>query len=151
MTIRNILSVYFILAFSIFLISESAKAQDKILLSTILKSIEEREPGVIANAEYDEDLWEIEICDSGKCQKLYIDPITGQEIRRRSTDEKDIPQPNSVLISVIAAKIESTNGGKIKEIEFDDGYWEAEIKKDGQRNKLYFNSATGEQVPGRLN
>lgn len=50
-------------------------------LSEILKSVEMQKLGVISEAEYDDGLWEVNVCDVVDCQKLYIDPGTGMTSR----------------------------------------------------------------------
>ena len=147
MTTGFLRSLFFSMTFVFVLFSGSSFAQDNQTLSAILKSVEEKEKGIITKAAYDEGLWEVKICETGNCQKIYIDPVTWKEIRRRATEGKNVPPANSLSMTVIVKNIEGLNAGKIKEVEFDNGNWKAEVKKDGKKNKLYFDPLTGEQIP----
>ncbi len=113
-------------------------------LSVILKSVEEQKLGVIREAEFDHGLWEVKVCDSGPCQKLCIDPISGKEKGRRKSDIGEIPPANATPISMIVQSIEARRLGVIEEVEFDHGSWEIELHKRGRENKLYADPKTGE-------
>ena len=114
-------------------------------LSAILKSLEGQELGVLASTEFDDGWWEVKVCKAGACQKLYIDPRTGEEKRRRKTDSDDeLPPANAKPLSAIVQSIEDRGLGAIAEVEFDDGFWEVELRKDGRKIKLDVDPSTGE-------
>lgn len=113
-------------------------------LSAILSSVEMQRLGGIAEAEFDSGLWEVKVCDARACQKLYIDPRSGRETRRRSTGAEEMPPANAKLLSTIVESIESTRSEVITEVEFDDGFWEVELRKDGRKTKLAIDPTTGE-------
>ncbi|MCF6156553.1 MAG: PepSY domain-containing protein [Candidatus Brocadia sp.] len=113
-------------------------------LSLILKSVEERKLGSITEAEFEDGLWEVKICGAAACQKLYLDPRTGDEKRRRKTDSDEIPLANAMSISTIIQSIEARGMGTVIEVDFDDGFWEVELRKDRQKMKLVVDPMTGE-------
>lgn len=115
------------------------------LLSTILKSVEGQEFGVITGAEFDDGWWEVKVCKDDACQKRYIDPKSGDENRRRKTDtDNELPSANAKSLSAIVQSVEDRGLGFITEVEFDDGFWEVELRKDGQKSKLDIDPRTGE-------
>ena len=114
-------------------------------LSALLKSLEGQELGVFTSTEFDEGWWEIKVCKAGACQKLYIDPKSGEEKRRRQADSHDeLPPANAKPLSAIVQSIEDRGLGAIREIEFDEGFWEVELRRDGRNIKLYVDPRTGE-------
>jgi hypothetical protein len=113
-------------------------------LSSILSAVEAQKLGSISEAEFDDGRWEVKVCQAGACQKLYIDPRTGKETRRRKTDSDDVPPPNAIPLSKIVQSVEARGLGIITEVEFDDGYWEVELRKDGRKIKLVLDPLTGE-------
>ena len=113
-------------------------------LSAILKSVEEQRLGVITEAEFDDGLWEVKICDVGACQKLYIDPRSGEEKRRRNTYPDKMPPANAMPLSTIVQSVEARESGVITEVDFDDGFWEVELHKDGRKSKLAIDPRSGE-------
>jgi hypothetical protein len=89
--------------------------------------------GVFTSAELDDGWWEVKVCKAGACQKLYIDPTSGAEKRRRQADSHDeLPPANARPLSAIVQSIEDRGLGAITEVEFDDGFWEVEFRKDGR-------------------
>ncbi|UJS16780.1 MAG: PepSY domain-containing protein [Candidatus Jettenia sp.] len=114
-------------------------------LSAILKSVEKQELGIITSADFDDSLWEIKVCKSSDCLKLYIDPKSGEE-KHRKTDNSDdeLPPANTKPLSAIVQSLEDRNQGVIKDVEFDDGLWEVELREDGRKIKLYIDPRTGE-------
>ncbi len=117
---------------------------DGIPLSIILKSVEEQKLGVIREADFDHGLWEVKVCDSSACQKLFIDPISGAEKGRRKADIGEMPPANATPISVIVQSIEARRLGVIGEVEFEHGFWEIQLIKEGRKNKLYADPKSGE-------
>jgi virulence-associated protein VagC len=114
------------------------------LLSAIIKTMEGQYHGSIFEAEFEDGLWEVKICDTGVCQKLYLDPQTGKEVRQKKTDCDEIPPAGSMPISKIIQSVEAQGLGIITEFEFDDGFWEVKLRKDGRKVKLIIDPMTGE-------
>jgi len=113
-------------------------------LSTILKSVEEQRIGVITEAEFDDGLWEVKICNPGACHKLYIDAKSGEEKRRRIAYPAEMPPMHAMPLSTIVESVEARELGIITEVEFDDGFWEVELRKDGRKSKLAIDPRSGE-------
>jgi len=114
-------------------------------LSAILKSLEGQELGVFTSTDFDDGWWEVKAWKAGACQKLYIDPRSGEEKRRRQADSYDeLPPANAKPLSVIVQSTEDRKLGTITEVEFYDGFWKVELRKDGRKIKLYVDPKTGE-------
>lgn len=114
-------------------------------LSAILKSVEGQDLGVITSAEFDDGWWEVKVCKGPACHKLYIDPESGEEKRRREAgSDNELPPANAKPLSAIAQSIEDSKAGVITEVEFDDGFWEVELRNDGRKSKLDIDPRTGE-------
>lgn len=113
-------------------------------LSAVLKSVEKDKSGLVTEAEFDDQRWEIKICRAGDCQKLYIDPVTGTESRRRKTaPDDDLPPADAVPLSAVVQSIEDRNLGVVTEAEFDDGLWEIKVRKNGRKTKFHIEPTTG--------
>jgi hypothetical protein len=113
-------------------------------LSEVLESVEKQKLGLIMEAEFDDGLWEVKVCDAGACRKLYIAPKSGEEKRRRQTDSDEMPPVNAMPLSTIIKSVEARGLGIITEVEFDDGFWEVELRKDGRKSDLTIDPRTGE-------
>jgi len=113
-------------------------------LSEILESVEEQKLGVITEAEFDDGLWEVKVCDAGACQKLYITPKSGEETHRSKTDSDEMPPVSAMPLSTIIKSVEARGLGIITEVEFDDGFWEVELRKDGRKSELAIDPKSGE-------
>jgi hypothetical protein len=112
-------------------------------LSAILRAVEERALGAIAEVEFDDGYWEVKVCDGGSCQKLYLAPSSGDEWRRRSSDPAEVPPASALRLSALVQALETRETGVITEIEFDDGFWDVELRREGQRVKLSLDPLTG--------
>lgn len=112
-------------------------------LSTILKSVEDKQLGSIVEAEFDDGLWEVKVCNSGTCQKLYIAPRTGEEVRRRRAESEEVPPAGSKPVSTIVQSVEAQGLGTITEVEFEHGRWEVKLRKDGQTTRTDIDPMTG--------
>ena len=97
----------------------------------------------IVSAEFDDGLWELEVCATNACEKVYVDPKTGKETRRRAIRNQSRPAAGSVSIAQIAAQEEKGGNGTITEIEFDDGRWEVTLDRNGEDSKIWFDARTG--------
>ncbi|TLD43200.1 MAG: hypothetical protein JETT_0504 [Candidatus Jettenia ecosi] len=114
-------------------------------LSSILKSVEGQELGIITDVDFDDSWWEIKVCKSSDCLKLYIDPKSGKEERRKTDNSDDeLPPANTKPLSAIVQSLEDRNQGVITDVEFDEGLWEAELREGGKKSKLYIDPKTGE-------
>ncbi len=113
-------------------------------LSLILKSVEEQESGSISEAEFDDGLWEVKVCATDGCQKLYINPKSGKEKRRKRTGSDEIPPANAMALSTIIQSVEARKLGTITDVEFDDGFWDVELLKRGHEIELVIDPMTGE-------
>lgn len=113
-------------------------------LSAIIRSIETGQYGSIKSIEFDDGLWEAEVCKD-TCSKLYIQPQSGAIARTEREDaEKELPPQGSLPLSKIVASLEEQKLGVITEVEFDDGFWEVKIRKNGTRTKLDIDPKTGQ-------
>jgi hypothetical protein len=104
-------------------------------LTAIVQSVERKDLGAIRSVEYERDwwqvsgLWEITLCKE-RCLKLYIDPKTGEERRRKSDDlEDELPPANTQGPSAIAKSYEEGKLGFITEIEFEHGAWQVKFRE----------------------
>lgn len=113
-------------------------------LSAILRSVEERGLGSITEADFDDGLWEVTVCTAAACQKLYLDPRTGEEVRRRNTDLAAAPPAGALPLSTIVQSVEALGLGVIEEVEFEHGAWEFELHKDGREIELVADPLTGQ-------
>jgi hypothetical protein len=114
-------------------------------LSAILKAVEGQELGVITSAEFDDRWWEVTVCKGRECLELYIDPGLGEEKRRETDDADDaLPPANARPLSSIIQSLEDRNLGVITDVEFDDGFWEVKLRKDGRQIKQDIDPMTGE-------
>lgn len=98
----------------------------------------------ITEAEFDDSLWVVKVCTAAACQKLYNDPKSGAEVRRRKTVSDEIPPANVLALSKIIQSVEARELGIIAEVEFDDGFWEVELRNEDQKIRLVVDPRTGE-------
>lgn len=113
--------------------------------SAILKSIEGQELGVITSAEFDDGWWEVKVYKGRDCFDLYIDPKSGEEKRREPVlAGNELPPANVKTLSSIIQSLEGRKPGVIMGVEFDDGFWEVKLHKDGREIKLDIDPRTGE-------
>lgn len=112
-------------------------------LSTILKLVESQHLGTIAEAEFDDGLWQIKACPSTGCDKLYVDPATGKEVRRKKSGPEELPPAGSIAISTVIQHVETNQRGRISEVEFEHGPWQVELRNGIHKTKLLINPVTG--------
>lgn len=112
-------------------------------LSSILMAVENQNIGQIIEAEFDDGLWEVKTCQVQNYQKIYLDPVTGQEQRPRKSKNK-VPPANALPLSSIVQTIEDRKLGSIIEVEFDDELWKIKLRKDGREIKMSVNPMTGQ-------
>lgn len=115
-------------------------------VSEIIASVEEANDGAaITSIEFDEGLWEVDLVEEGAGVKVYLDPRSGEEVRRGADDPEDErPPADGKKLSEILASLEEKDLGTICEVEFDDRYWEVEVKKDGRERTIRVDPKTGE-------
>ncbi len=116
-------------------------------LSAVLESVEKSPTAVVVSADFERGRWEIVACsDDGKtCRELYVDPITAREQRSSRVSPSDAHAPRGgKSASQLARSIEERKLGVITELEYEDARWEASLRGDGVRAKLYLDPATGD-------
>lgn len=129
-------------------LTAEAPPQDAKPLSEIIKAVEGQQMGVIFEIEFDDGLWEVEVYKGNKETTLYLDPKTGQERRRTQDDDRpdDLPPQNSKPLSEILKSVEGQSGAVVTDVEFDDGYWEVTVRKDGRKTELNLDPRTGQST-----
>lgn len=112
-------------------------------LSEIVRSVEAMKLGVITSVEFDDGLWEVKTRQGRSATKLYIDPHSGAEKRRKPDDPEEAPPAGAKPLSAIIAALEAQKAGVITSVEFDDGYWEVKLRRDGAKQKIDIVPQTG--------
>lgn len=104
-------------------------------LAGILHSVERKDVGAIKSVEYERDwwqltgAWEVTACKQS-CFKLYIDPKTGEERRRKSDEAEDeLPPARTQGATAIARSFEQGKFGFITEMEFEHGAWQVKFRE----------------------
>ena len=113
-------------------------------LSAILESVEKQ--GTVASVERERNRWEVLVCQRrGSCNELYLDLVTGKELRRQRENSFDrLPPADAKPLSAIVASLEQRNLGNIVEIDFDDRVWEIDVlPEEGRRLELYVDPMIG--------
>lgn len=59
-------------------VSESLPPKGSMPLSAIIKTVEDKKPGMISEVEFDRGDWEVTLRADGKKWKWHIDPMTGK-------------------------------------------------------------------------
>ena len=57
-------------------------------LSAIIRSVEAQNLGVITEAEFEDDFWEVKIYSKREKIKLYINPLSGETVRQKRKARK---------------------------------------------------------------
>lgn len=113
-------------------------------LSAILQAVEKQ--GTVSSVERERNRWEVLVCARrGSCSELYLDPVTGKELRRQREASFDrLPPADAKPLSAIVAALEQRNLGNIVEIDFDDRVWEIDVlPEEGRRLELYVDPVSG--------
>ena len=113
-------------------------------LSAILQSVEKQ--GTVSSVERERNRWEVLVCQRrGSCSELYLDPVTGKELRRQREASFDrLPPADAKPLSAIVGALEQRNLGNIVEIDFDDRVWEIDVlPEEGRRLELYVDPVSG--------
>ena len=133
-----IVSLAFILASSFAANAAELPPANSKPLSAIIKIIENKNTGTIAEAEFDDGYWEVEINKNNVCQELFINPQTGNEILRKDIHcDDDLPPAGSLPLSTIVRSVEAQKKGVIVEVEFDDGLWKFSLIQNSRKTKIY--------------
>jgi len=124
-----------------------ARAQAEKPLSEIIRSIEDQQLGVVTEADLDHGRWEVEVHKDGKKTTLYLDPKTGGIDRRkeRADAHEVLPPDDARPLAEIIKSVEDEKLGTVTEVDYDDGFWEVEVRKDGTKTKLDIDPRTGER------
>jgi hypothetical protein len=119
-------------------------------LSAIVQSVERQDLGIIRSVEYERDWWklngrwEVSVCKE-RCVEIYIDARSGMEERRKSGDSEDpLPPMDGKALSAISRSVEERKAGVITEMEFEDGRWEVELRRNYKKSNLNIDPRTGQ-------
>lgn len=114
-------------------------------LSEIVKSVDDKKIGVMTEVEFDDGLWEVELHKGTAETKLYIDPKSGKVNRQRdSADVHEVlPPKDAKPLAEIIRSLEDQKVGTITKVEFDDGFWEVTVRKDGKKVKMDIDPKSG--------
>ena len=125
------------------LASDDLPPQGSLPLSGILQAVEQKNAGRITDASYDDDgHWEVKVCETSGCKKLYLNPTTGAETRRENKRFRDRTPPASAKpASEVARMVETREQGQISDMEFERGRWKIELRQGNDERKLYVNIA----------
>jgi hypothetical protein len=116
-------------------------------LSAVLESVEKSATMIVVSADFEKGRWEIVACseDGKTCREAYIDPVSVKEQRSSRVSPSDVRAPRGgKTASQLARSLEERKLGVITELEYEDAVWEASIRGDGVRAKLYLDPATGD-------
>jgi uncharacterized membrane protein YkoI len=127
-------------------ITIDAVAQAEKPLSEIIRSIEDQRLGVITEADLDHGRWEVEVHKDARKTTLYLDPKTGTVDRRkeRADSHEVLPPQDARPLSELIKSVEDQKLGPVTEVDYDDGFWEVEVRKGGTKTKLDIDPKTGE-------
>jgi uncharacterized membrane protein YkoI len=122
-----------------------ARAQAEKPLSEIIGSIEDQRLGSITEADLEHGRWEVEVHKDGRKTTLYLDPKTGTVDRRkeRADAHEVLPPGEAKPLSEIIKSVEDQELGAVTEVNYDDGFWEVEVRKSGTKTKLDIDPRTG--------
>ena len=122
-----------------------ARGQAEKPLSELIRSVEDQRLGVITQADLDHGRWEVKIHKDSRKTTLYLDPKTGAVDRRkeRADSHEVLPPEDAKPLSEIIKSVEDQQLGAITEADYDDGFWEVEVRKSGTKTKLDIDPRTG--------
>jgi len=124
-------------------------AKDAKPLAEIVKTLEDRQLGMITEMEFDDGKWEGKVCKApDTCLSLQLDARTGEETKRKTEKSKeDTPPAETAALSGILESMASKGLGTPIDVEWEsEGYWEVEVLADGQKKKkkLKIDPVTGD-------
>jgi len=127
----------------------AGQAAEAKALSAIVKGLEDQSLGTIHDIEREASHWEVSIATGDGQFNLRLDPRTGEE-RGRSTEserEDDLPPRDAMPLSQVLERVENEHarGAEIREVEFDDGWWESELRREGRKMELDLDPRTGDR------
>jgi hypothetical protein len=115
-------------------------------LSDILATLERSDIGVITEVELDDGVWKLDAGKDDSWERIHVDPVTGEIVRRRPTEPADeLPPDGALPLSRIVQGLEAADLGHVVEIELDDGWWEVELRREGRRVKIDVHPVTGQR------
>ncbi|HPD47445.1 MAG TPA: PepSY domain-containing protein [Anaerohalosphaeraceae bacterium] len=113
-------------------------------LSEIVKSLEDSGAGQIAELEFDDSMWEVLTYKDNRWTKLFVNPTTGDVSRREWAEaEDDLPPTDAKPLSEILKSVEDQRMGVIRQVEYERGRWDVELRNGGQRVELHIDPKTG--------
>jgi hypothetical protein len=126
-------------------ITRDARSQTGKPLSEIVKSIEDQQLGVVTEIDFDHGRWEVELHKGGRQTTLYLDPNTGAVDRRkeRADPHEVLPPEDAKPLSDLIKSVEDQKLGPITEVDYDDGFWEVEVRRSGAKTKLDIDPRSG--------
>ena len=97
----------------------------------------------IEDLEFDDGVWEAEARNgSGQRVDLIVHPVTGA-ILSETPDGGAVAPVGLLTAAQIRAALEAAGYTQIRDLEFDDGYWEADARnRQGQRVELTIDPRT---------
>ena len=114
-------------------------------LSQLVRPFESE--GVAVEADRKRQRWEILLCQRNRvCNEIYVDPVSGRELRREREFFSDpMPPENGLTMSAIAESLEQRKLGTITELDFDSRRWEATIAPaQGSKFELHLDPVSGQ-------
>ncbi len=116
-------------------------------LSQILVSAKKVAPGVVTQAEFDDGVWKVEVCEAKACKELYLDPVSARvRHQANATAEEDVPPPKGLSLATIVKGVERSGLGMVTDAEFDDGVWKIKLNKGGQEREIEVDAETGRPI-----
>lgn len=123
----------------------AAKGMEGMPLSVLLRSLEEKAYGIPVEAEFDDGYWKVTVCKPDACRRAHVDPRTAEEMRwRRAHHHYGLPPEGALPLSAVVQIVESRGLGMIEEVEFDNGAWKFDLRREGRKHRLYIDPGTGE-------
>lgn len=99
----------------------------------------------IKDIEFDDGVWEAEARNArGQSVELIVHPVTGAVLAETPDGAGAPPTINSLTAAQIRAALTAAGYTQIRDLEFDDGFWEADARNpQGRSVELTIDPATG--------
>ena len=123
--------------------------QGALPLSGIVAALEAEGYRDLLEVEFEDGVWDVDCLVNGEEWEITVDPLTGKVLSSKAeaeaeTDAEDgddaeedeaheRPPEGGVPLSGILAVLEAEGYGPIYEVEFGDGFWEAECLSGGEQ------------------
>lgn len=112
------------------LIAGSALAQTptgQMSTADVMQRVEQAGYTDVRDVEFDDGFWEVEATGTdGRRVELYVDPRTGELIDRRAAP--------ALTAADVAARLQAAGYTNVRDVEFDDGRYEAEATNAAGQN-----------------